>query len=65
MDILRSMETDPVPSFKGAKFVTQDLTDFSLCVNVSKGKFQMIYALDGVRYEDQYSHMVYPNIICI
>ncbi|XP_071804076.1 uncharacterized protein [Asterias amurensis] len=48
MDILRSMETDPVPSFKGAKFVTQDLTDFSLCVNVSKGKFQMIYALDGM-----------------
>ncbi|XP_038051398.1 uncharacterized protein LOC119724422 [Patiria miniata] len=48
MDILRTLESDPIPNFKGAKFVTPDLTDFSLSVNVSKDKYQMIFSLEGM-----------------
>ncbi|XP_022105794.1 N-acetylneuraminate lyase-like isoform X2 [Acanthaster planci] len=48
MDILRALESDPIPNFKGAKFVSADLTDFSLSVNVSKDKYQMIFSLEGM-----------------
>ena len=47
VDFLK-MGGDEIPTLAGAKFSHSDLMDFSLCVNLDKGRFNMLYGSDQI-----------------